>query len=146
MPDLDQYLTAHADEFEADLCDFLKIPSVSADPAHKNDIENAAKWVDAKFRQMGFGVRDYPHQWPPFDLCRVARGAGCPTVLVYGHYDVQPADPLELWTSPPFEPTRRDGNLVARGATDDKGQVLTHIKSARLGSTCMAGCPCGRST
>ena len=56
---------------------------------------------------------------------------GQPTVLVYGHYDVQPADPLELWISPPFEPTRRDGNLFARGATDDKGQVLTHIKSAQ---------------
>ncbi len=56
--------------------------------------------------------------------------AGAPTVLVYGHYDVQPPDPLDEWISPPFEPTRRDGNLYARGATDDKGQMLTHVKSA----------------
>ncbi|MGO9114633.1 MAG: dipeptidase [Thermoguttaceae bacterium] len=131
MPALDQYLTDHAAQFEADLCDFLRIPSVSADPAHKNDIENAATWVDAKFRQMGLSSEIIPTNGHPLIYARSPEVPGAATVLVYGHYDVQPADPLELWISPPFEPTRRGGNLFARGATDDKGQVLTHINSAR---------------
>ncbi len=130
-PALDEYLTSHAAEFETELCDFLRIPSVSADPTHKNDIETAAKWVDAKFRKMGLTSEVIPTKGHPLVYAESPEVPGAPTVLVYGHYDVQPADPLELWTSPPFEPTKRDGNLFARGATDDKGQVLTHIHSAR---------------
>jgi len=131
MPALNQYLTAHAAQFEAELCDLLRIPSVSADPSHKNDIENASHWVDAKFRQMGLSSEIIPTSGHPLVYAQSPAVPGAPTVLVYGHYDVQPADPLELWTSPPFEPTRRDGNLFARGASDDKGQVLTHIHSAQ---------------
>ena len=131
MTALDQYLTAHAAQFEAELCDFLRIPSVSADASHKDDVVQAAKWVDAKFRQMGLTSEIIPTNGHPLIYAESPEVAGAPTVLVYGHYDVQPADPLELWTSPPFEPTERDGNLFARGATDDKGQVLTHIHSAK---------------
>ena len=131
MPALDQYLTAHAAQLEAELCDFLRIPSVSADPAHADDIRKAAQWVDAKLRRMGLASEIIPTSGHPLVYAESAVVPGAPTVLVYGHYDVQPADPLELWTSPPFEPTRRDGNLFARGATDDKGQVLTHVNSAQ---------------
>ncbi len=84
-----------------------------------------------KFRQMGFSSEIIPTNGHPLVYAESPEVPGAPTVLVYGHYDVQPADPLELWISPPFEPTERDGNLFARGATDDKGQVLTHIQSAQ---------------
>jgi len=131
MPALDDYLTAHAAEFEAELCDLLRIPSVSADPVHRDDIRKAAEWVDAKFRQIGLASEIIPTSGHPLVYAQSPEVPGAPTVLVYGHYDVQPADPLELWTSPPFEPTRRDGNLFARGATDDKGQALTHINSTQ---------------
>ena len=131
MAALDQYLTAHAAQFEAELCDFLRIPSISADPSHKADINKAAQWVDAKFRKMGFASEIIPTSGHPLIYAESPEVPGAPTALVYGHYDVQPADPLELWVSPPFEPTERDGNLFARGATDDKGQVLTHIESAQ---------------
>ena len=80
---------------------------------------------------MGLSSEIIPTNGHPLVYAESPEVPGAPTVLVYGHYDVQPADPLELWTSPPFEPTRRDGNLFARGATDDKGQVLTHITSAQ---------------
>ncbi len=131
MPDLDHYLAARAEQFEAELCDLLRIPSVSADPNHKKDIETAAQWVESKLRRMGLASEIIPTNGHPLVYAESAAVAGQPTVLVYGHYDVQPADPLDLWVSPPFEPTRRDGNLFARGATDDKGQVLTHIQSAQ---------------
>ena len=130
MPNIDDYLTTHAARFEEELCEFLRIPSVSADPAHRPDMERAARWVENQFRRLGLATQVVPTSGHPLVYAESPAVAGAPTVLVYGHYDVQPADPLELWTSPPFEPTRRQGNLVARGATDDKGQVLTHIKSA----------------
>ncbi len=131
MPDLDQYLTANSATFEAELCDFLRIPSLSGDPAHKADMATAAAWVASQFKGMGLATETIPTSGHPIVYAESPAEPGAPTVLVYGHYDVQPVDPLELWTSPPFEPTRRNGNLYARGATDDKGQVFTHIVSAR---------------
>ena len=131
MPALDQYLTARASQFDAELREFLRIPSVSANPTRKGDVFKAAQWVDAKFRKLGFASELIPTNGHPLVYAESAEVPGAPTVLVYGHYDVQPADPLDLWISPPFEPTERDGNLFARGATDDKGQVLTHIESAQ---------------
>ncbi|MGD0897798.1 MAG: dipeptidase [Thermoguttaceae bacterium] len=131
MPTIDEYLSTHAARFEEDLCELLRIPSVSADPARRPDMERAARWIADHFRAIGLSAEILPGAHPPLVYAESPPVAGAPTVLVYGHYDVQPPDPLELWTSPPFEPARRGGNLYARGATDDKGQVLTHIKSAQ---------------
>ena len=93
-------------------------------------MQRAATWVADQFRRLGFTAEIVPTGGHPLVYGRVAAGGRAPTALVYGHYDVQPPDPLDKWISPPFEPVRREGNIVARGATDDKGQVLTHIKSA----------------
>ncbi len=129
MQDIRQYLQDHATDFEEDLCQLLRIPSVSADRRHKADVEQAAQWVAGQFRNLNLACEIIPTAGHPMVYAETPVVAGAPTILVYGHYDVQPPDPLDEWISPPFEPTRRDGNLYARGATDDKGQVLTHIKS-----------------
>jgi acetylornithine deacetylase/succinyl-diaminopimelate desuccinylase-like protein len=131
MLSIDQYLDARREQFEQELCELLRIPSVSADPACRDDVQRAAAWVAERFQQMGFQATTIPTSGHPLVYAESPRVADVPTVLVYGHYDVQPADPVELWTTPPFEPTVRDGHLYARGATDDKGQMLTHVFSAR---------------
>lgn len=131
MPDLEQYFSVHMAKFEAELCDFLRIASISSDPDRKAEMQAAAGWVAAQFQRLGFATETIPTAGHPLVYAESPAVPGAPTVLVYGHYDVQPVDPLELWTSGPFEPARRDGNLFARGATDDKGQVFTHIASAR---------------
>ena len=130
MSEIDEYLTTQASRFEDELCEFLRIPSVSADPSHRHDMQRAAQWVQGQFGRLGWATEIIPTEGHPIVYAESPAIDGAPTVLVYGHYDVQPPDPLDLWTTPPFEPARRNGNLVARGATDDKGQVLTHIKSA----------------
>ncbi len=129
MPALDDYLTANAKRFEDELCDLLRIPSVSADSKHKADVRRAGGWVLKQFESLGLKAELIETAGHPLVYAESAAVAGSPTVLVYGHYDVQPPDPLGEWKSPPFEPTRRDGNIYARGATDDKGQMLTHVKS-----------------
>jgi acetylornithine deacetylase/succinyl-diaminopimelate desuccinylase-like protein len=129
MPDIDAYLDAHRDQFESDLCALLRIPSVSADSRHRGDIRKAAEWLVTKFRGLKLTCDLVETAGHPIVLAETPKVDGAPTVLVYGHYDVQPPDPLDEWTSPPFEPTVRDGNLFARGATDDKGQMLTHVLS-----------------
>jgi succinyl-diaminopimelate desuccinylase len=130
MSTIDQYLDTHAARFEDELCEFLRIPSVSADPGHRGDMLRAADWVADQFRHLGFTAEVIPTAGHPLVYAESSAVPGAPTALVYGHYDVQPPEPLEKWITPPFEPTRRDGNLYARGATDDKGQVFTHLKSA----------------
>ena len=130
MATIDQYLETHAARFESDLCEFLRIPSVSADPGHGEDMHRAADWVADQFRRLGFTAEVIPTAGHPLVYAESPAVLGAPTALVYGHYDVQPPEPLEKWITPPFEPTCRDGNLYARGATDDKGQMLTHLKSA----------------
>lgn len=130
MPSLDEYLQQQATRFEDDLCELLRIPSVSADSRHKPDVRRAAEWVQGQFSGLGLTTQIFETAGHPIVYAESLSAPGAPTVLVYGHYDVQPPDPLAEWTSPPFEPTRRNGNLYARGATDDKGQMLTHIKSA----------------
>ncbi len=130
MPTIDQYLDTHAARFEEELCEFLRIPSVSADPNHRDDMHRAADWVADQFRKIRFAAEVIPTAGHPLVYAESPSVPGAPTALVYGHYDVQPADPVEKWTTPPFEPTRRDGKLFARGATDDKGQVFTHLKAA----------------
>jgi len=130
MSSIDQYLQSQASRFEEELCQLLRIPSVSADPDHRDDVCRAADWVAEQFRRLGFSTEVIPTPGHPLVYAQSPPVTGAATVLVYGHYDVQPADPLDQWISPPFEPTRRGGDLYARGATDDKGQVLTHVKSA----------------
>lgn len=127
---IDDYLSNHAPRFEEELCDLLRIPSVSADSTKKPDVRRAAEWVASQFRTLGLTTEICETDGHPIVYAEHVQAPGAPTVLVYGHYDVQPPDPLDLWHTPPFEPTRRNGNVYARGATDDKGQMFTHIKSA----------------
>ncbi len=130
MSAIDQYLETHAPRFEEELCELLRIPSISADAGHRGDMLRAAEWLADQFRGLRFAAEVIPTAGHPLVYAESPPVPGAPTALVYGHYDVQPVEPLELWTTPPFEPTRRDGNLFARGATDDKGQMFTHLKSA----------------
>src|SRR5579871_276977 len=130
MASIDEYLTANSQRFEDELCDLLRIPSVSADSKHKADVRRAGQWVLKQFQSLGLEAELIETAGHPLVYAQSPQVAGAPTVLVYGHYDVQPPDPLSEWISPPFEPTRRNGNIYARGATDDKGQMLTHVKSA----------------
>jgi acetylornithine deacetylase/succinyl-diaminopimelate desuccinylase-like protein len=128
---VEAYLRDHAPRFEDQLKALIRIPSVSAQPDHDADTRRAAEFVRDDLVAMGVPARliDFPRGHPIVYGERLD-APGKPTLLVYGHYDVQPAEPLEPWNSPPFEPTVRDGNLYARGATDDKGQMFTHLKAA----------------
>jgi acetylornithine deacetylase/succinyl-diaminopimelate desuccinylase-like protein len=129
-PDLEQHLAANDKKARTELFDFLRIPSVSARTEHTPDIKRCAEWVQQSMKAAGMKAKIMPTGGHPVVLGEW-RGAGdkAPTVLVYGHYDVQPAEPLDLWTSPPFEPVIRDGKIYARGSVDDKGQLFLHIKA-----------------
>src|SRR6202453_2875017 len=128
--ELIEYIESKQDAHLSELKEFLRIPSVSAKSEHKRDIEAAAKWVADKLRVAGLeNVEIAPTKMHPLVYGESLHAPGKPTVLFYGHYDVQPAEPLELWTTPAFEPTVRDGNLYGRGTADDKGQVHIHIKA-----------------
>jgi succinyl-diaminopimelate desuccinylase len=131
MPTFEHYFDVEQSRFEAELVEFLTIPSISADASHQGDIARAARWLHDEFRRLGLASEIIETAGHPLVYAESPPVAGAPVVLVYGHYDVQPVEPLELWTSPPFEPARRDGNIYARGATDDKGQLLTHLKGAQ---------------
>ena len=109
------------------LREFLRWPSISTDPAHRRDVAGCARWLAAHLRSIGLNAVLHPTPGHPVVLARGPRQPGAPTVLIYGHYDVQPPDPLELWQSLPFEPTVRGCKLFARGAADNKGQVFAHI-------------------
>src|SRR5262245_27248654 len=111
-----------------ELKELVRIPSISTAPEHADDVHRAARFVaDALTRSGMENVEIIPTAKYPLVYADWLHAKDKPTVLCYGHYDVQPADPLELWISPPFEPTERDGNLYARGAVDDKGQMYMHI-------------------
>src|SRR3954468_3031503 len=127
---VDAYLDAHRGNFEEQLKALLRIPSVSAQPDHDVDTRRAAEFVRDDLREIGLAAELITTPGHPIVYAERLDAPGKPTLLVYGHYHVQPAEPLEPWLSPPFEPTVRDGNLYARGATDDKGQMFTHLKAA----------------
>jgi acetylornithine deacetylase/succinyl-diaminopimelate desuccinylase-like protein len=113
-----------------ELTDFLRIPSVSTLPEHKDDVARAAQFVAESLKRAGLeNVEVIPTGKHPLVYADWLHAPNKPTVLCYGHYDVQPPDPLELWKTPPFEPTIRDGNIYARGACDDKGQMYMHVKA-----------------
>jgi acetylornithine deacetylase/succinyl-diaminopimelate desuccinylase-like protein len=128
------FVLDHVDDLHADLDRWLRIPSISADPERAGDIRRSADWLADAFRRTGFPTVEVWEdggaapavfaEWPAGD-------PGAPTVVVYGHHDVQPVDPEELWRTPPFEPTRRGEELFARGASDDKGQLLFHLLGLR---------------
>ena len=125
------YLQANADRYLADLVEFSSIPSVSTDPAYAAGIAAAAEWVAAQLERAGVhNVCIMPTTRHPIVYGEWQGAPGAPTILVYGHYDVQPPDPLDKWVSPPFSPTVRDGRLYARGVSDDKGPMLIPIKVA----------------
>jgi acetylornithine deacetylase/succinyl-diaminopimelate desuccinylase-like protein len=126
---IDSYLESRARDFEAQLKDLIRIPSVSAQPDHDPDTRRAAQFIHDDLAAMGLKAEIIETKRHPIVYAERLGAAGKPTVLIYGHYDVQPPEPLEPWISPPFEPTVRDGNLYARGATDDKGQMFTHLKA-----------------
>ena len=124
------YIDQNKDRFINELLDLLRIPSVSADPKYKNDVLRTAEEVKKRLIEAGADkVEICPTKGYPIVYGEKFLDAKLPTVLVYGHYDVQPADPLDLWTSPPFEPVIKDGKIYARGACDDKGQMYMHVKA-----------------
>ena len=125
-----QYIATNKDRFLTELFDWLRIPSVSADSRHKDDVRKAAEFLKEKFQNAGVdSVEICETKGHPIVYAQKIINASLPTVLVYGHYDVQPADPLNLWTSPPFEPVIKDDKIFARGSCDDKGQVYMHVKA-----------------
>jgi acetylornithine deacetylase/succinyl-diaminopimelate desuccinylase-like protein len=131
MSDVQGFIGRELGRFTSELLEFLRIPSVSAQSEHDADTRRAAEWLRDRMEGAGLEAEVLETDGHPVVLGEW-RGAGsdAPTVLVYGHYDVQPAEPLDLWDSPPFEPEFRDGRLYARGSTDDKGQLYLHIKAA----------------
>ncbi len=124
-----EYLEQNRQRAEGELFELLRIPSISADSKFAGDVRRAADWMVEHLNGFGLEAELHETEGHPIVYAETAPVAGAPVVLVYGHYDVQPPDPLDLWITPPFEPTVRDGKVFARGATDDKGQMLTHVKS-----------------
>ena len=145
--DVRAFIDESAPGFFGELMEWLAIPSISADPGHRADVRASAQWLVTHLRQAGFpeaeiwetgedggGLPAVFAHWPAAD-------PAAPVVLVYGHHDVQPVEPLEEWDSPPFVPVQRDGQLLGRGASDDKGQVLFHALAARASAAGGAGAP-----
>ena len=133
MQDIKQYVEEHKQRMLDELFELLRYPSVSADPKYKKAVLDTADLVAKKLREAGAeNVEVCATAGYPIVYGEKIIDASKPTVLVYGHYDVQPPDPLELWKTPPFEPTVRDGKIYARGACDDKGQFYMHIKAFEL--------------
>lgn len=120
------------EEANQELFELLRIPSVSSDSTRKADMHAAADFLRAKLAAIGFTARVDATHGHPVVYAEHLRAPGQPTVLIYGHYDVQPEAPLEEWVTPPFEPTVRDGRIYARGSTDDKGQAYAHVKGVEL--------------
>ena len=124
------YIHAHRDRYVHELTEYLAIPSISALPEHRQDVRRCADWTANELGRIGLEhVQLFETAGHPVVYGDWLRAPGAPTLLVYGHYDVQPVDPLDLWESPPFEATVRDGEIYARGAADDKGQVFMHLKA-----------------
>lgn len=142
MDPLTRYLETHRERFVEDLKAALRIPSVSAQPEHREDTRRCAEHIAGHLRELGMTrVEVVPTAGHPVLYGEWLGAPGKPTALLYGHYDVQPPDPLELWRTPPFEPTLRDGKLFARGAVDDKGQVYMHLKAIEAHMQVNGGLP-----
>ncbi len=152
MTEIRDYVAAHADRLYADLDAWLRIPSISAEPEHAADVRRSAEWAAEALRRSGFPtveVWETEDGGHPAVYAERLVGDDRPTVVVYGHHDVQPVDPVEQWHTPPFEPTVRGDDLYARGAVDDKGQVLFHLlglEAALAAYGELGGQPQGRSS
>lgn len=130
MKNVITYINSNNNRYISELKDFLRIPSISTTPKHKKDMIKSADFVAKKLKEAGIQkVKVIKTKGNPLVYAEWLGAPGKPTVLIYGHYDVQPVDPLELWDTPPFDPIVKNGKIYARGATDDKGQIFMHIKS-----------------
>lgn len=130
MSNVQEYIDRNIKSFEDELFDLLRIPSVSTDSKHKGDVKKAAAFLVNQLTDIGLDKVSL-HETPghPIVTAEKKSHSDKPTVLIYGHYDVQPSDPDELWKTPPFEPTVKEGRVYARGASDDKGQSFIHVKA-----------------
>src|SRR5881397_283784 len=130
MDNVIDFINVNRDRYLEELKALLAIPSISALPQHAGDVRRCAEWCADEMRRIGLqNVRLIETPGNPIVYGDWLGAPGAPTILFYGHYDVQPVDPLELWESPPFEATVRDGEIYARGSADDKGQVFMHFKA-----------------
>jgi acetylornithine deacetylase/succinyl-diaminopimelate desuccinylase-like protein len=123
------YIGSHGERFRSELYEFLRIPSISAKSEHDRDTRRTAQWLSDRLAAAGLTSEVIDTPGHPIVLAEWRGAKGAPTMLVYGHYDVQPPEPLDEWHSPPFEPTVRDGRLYGRGTADDKGQLYMHVKA-----------------
>ncbi|MEX1011007.1 MAG: dipeptidase [Balneolaceae bacterium] len=124
------YIEQHKEKFEKELFELLRIPSVSTDPERKEEVHQAVSWLHNHLSKIGLNrVETFDTEGFPVVYAQSTQREGLPVVLIYGHYDVQPPEPLEEWSSPPFDPVVRNGRIYARGASDDKGQSFAHLKS-----------------
>jgi len=136
------YVRAHRNRHLDELMEVLRIPSVSTDPARAGEVKRAAAWVAARLTRAGCTKTEiFPTKRHPVVYGEWLGAPGRPTVLFYGHYDVQPEDPVDLWTTPAFTPTIRDGRLYARGACDDKGQFIIHVNAFEAHLATAGTCP-----
>ena len=131
MKNIIDYIESHRDEYLEELQAFLRIPSISTDSTHRQDMQRAAEYVKEQLDRSGMMAEIVPTQGHPIVFGERIEQADRPTVLIYGHYDVQPVDPIDLWETSPFEPDIRNDCLFARGSADDKGQVFIHLKSTQ---------------
>ncbi len=131
MEKIIKYIDANKERYLEELKDFLRIPSISNEETHKGDVRNAALWLEKHLNGIGLeNIKLYETEGHPIVYADwLKAGNDVPTVLIYGHYDVQPVDPIDLWTDPPFEPVVKGNKIYARGSADDKGQIFIHIKS-----------------
>lgn len=142
MADVQGFIGRQWDRFREELFEFLRIPSISARREHARDLSAAAEWLAARMQDAGMQASLFLTPGHPIVVGEWrGSGEGAPTVLVYGHYDVQPPEPLEEWHSPPFEPTMRGGKLFCRGASDDKGQLFAHLKALEAHLQATGGLP-----
>jgi acetylornithine deacetylase/succinyl-diaminopimelate desuccinylase-like protein len=125
--ELASYCTQHEAQYLDELKAWVAIPSISADPAHRGDVRRCCERLVQRMSDIGMNAQVLETDGNPLAYAEWLNAPGKPTILLYGHYDVQPVDPIELWQSPPFEATVRDGNVYGRGTVDDKGQVLMHL-------------------
>ena len=141
QPALD-WLGVHHSQLVERLREYVRIPSVSAQPAHAPDVGRCAEWIAGRFRAAGLATEVHPTRGNPVVVARTPRVEGAPTFMVYGHYDVQPPEPFELWTTPPFDPQVRGDDLFVRGSSDNKGQHLAHLHAVEACLASGVGLPC----